>query len=223
MSSIMSILICMLLTLTIVLTAIIINNKLNKAEDLIIRVLKDEKATRESFIAPITSWNEAASFTNQPNYLIPTSQNEVYMTEAPALMPSTNMKGTAPMNEISTTKSQMHVKDANNVNGEVDTMRFPGPKNWTTNRAANSDNNKIQIKGADIKNDKVTYQPETATEVQKPSVAAAEEGKDMTEIPFSPNVRANSTEAAALTTPTTTSATEELKQTFRKTYRNGKF
>lgn len=223
MSGIMSILVCMLLTLVIVLTAIIINNKLNKAEDLIIRVMNGEKKQIEHFPTPNESWREAATFTNKPNYLLTTAQNKIYTTNSPSLIPGTNMKGTAPFNEIAGSKSQMYIKDANNVNGIVDTMRFPGPKNYTTIRAKNTEKNTVQIAGADIKDDKVIHNPESAVVVQKGNVAAAEEGKDMTDVPFSPNPRMNSTEAASLTTPTTTTATEEIKQTFRKSYKNGKF
>ena len=223
MSSLMSILICMLLTLVIVLTAIFINNSLNNLPNMIVKVLKEDVTEKESYgPTPNMSWNQAASFTNMENGLLTTAQNKAYKTDEPGYLPSTNAKGVLPMNDISPTKNQMTLVDKNDVNGVRNSIKFGGPINATTLRAKNTENNKIQIEGADIKNDKVVHDPESAVVVQKDNIAKAEEGKDMGDIQFSTNSRQNATAATDILTPSTNVTQEQFKRSFNKQYKVGK-
>lgn len=223
MSSIMSILICMLLVLIIVLTAIFINNSLNNLPNMIVKVLKEDVNNKESYgPTPNLSWNQAASFTNMENGLLTTAQNKVYKTEEPGYLPSTNTKGVLSMNPIASQKSQMTLVDKNDVNGVRNDIKFGGPINATTLRAKNTENNKIQIEGADIKDDKVVHDPESAVVVQKDNIAKAEEGKDMGDIQFSTNSRQNATAATDILTPSTNATQEQFRRSFNKTFKVGK-
>lgn len=211
----------MLVCVVIVLVAVWINRTLNHQVNMIIELTGQNT---EHFPTPNQSWNQAASFVNKHNYLLTSAQNKIYKKDKPALLPSTNQtRGVMPFNDIAPTKDHMEVEDANSVTGKMNTVKWKGAKNWTTLRGKNTENNEIKIEGADIKQDKVRYTAETPTIIQKNDIAEAEEGKDMTDVPFSTNSRTNATAAVDIMTPTEGQVEEAIAQTFKRTYKNGKF
>ena len=229
MSSILSILLCMFVCVSIVLVAIWINRTLNHQVNMIIEIAHAQK---ESFDQSTAAglMNNAASFVGQTNHLLPTSQNAVYNKDAtPGFVPDSGNPRAGPFNDIAGSKNQSHVKDANNVAGELpsaqlgsalkESQAIPrGEANTTgkTARAENTENNKIQVSGADIKADKVTYEDGSSVVTQKANIPSSEAVEDKT---FSPYGRVNASSAASLVTPTQGQIQNQIQETFRKTYK----
>lgn len=236
MSTILMILLCMLIIVSIILVGIQINNTLNKQANFIIEFSK-----KEGFLTPNAAWNDANSFLQYDNYLMTTNQNKIYSGKTPAYIPSTNATrgSTVVLNDILPTSQQHQFPDANSKTGYINSSKWPGIINWTklspmktstaatpvpTTKPASSNNgiqNSIQIDGAEIKTDPIVYEENSPVKVQSsPNLSVVE--KDM-DIPFSTNSRQNSSEAVNLLKTSASPNLSAMKETFNKSYKFGKF
>lgn len=234
MSTILMILLCMLIIVSIILVGIQINNTLNKQANFIIEISK-----KEGFLTPNAAWNDANSFLQYNNYLMTTNQNKIYSGKTPAYIPSTNATrgSTVVLNDILPTSQQRQFPDANSKTGYINSSKWPGITNWTrlspmksstattvpTTKPASStsSNNGIQIDGAEIKTDPIVYEENSPVKVQSsPNLSVVE--KDM-DIPFSTNSRQNSSEAVNLLKTSASPNLSAMKETFNKSYKFGKF
>ena len=219
MSTILMILLCMLIIVSIILVGIQINNTLNKQANFIVEISK-----KEGFLTPNAAWNDANSFLQYNNYLLSTDQNKVYSGKTPAYIPSTNATrgSTVVLNDILPTSQQHQFPDANSRTGFVNNSKFPGIINWSRNSPESSSNgsNGIQINGANIKKDPIVYEDNKPIKTQvAPNLSDLEKNLD---VPFSTNNRQNSSEAVNILKPTISSDMEAMKETYRKTYKIGK-
>lgn len=191
----------MLLVLSIVLMFIAVNNKLNDQADMIIQIVKKQ----EPFTTPLAAWNDAASFTDSPNYLLPSEAQAAYTTDVPAYLPGTNAtRSELPMNKIASKDNQYVLPDSNSITGARNTVSFPGPINPTSLKG------EVKVEGANIKTDKVVWADNSPDTIQKNHVAVVEDNN--AELPeFSPNSRANATEAIQFTTPTPGMVKESIR------------
>lgn len=193
----------MLLTLSVILMFIAVNNKLNDQADMIIQIVK----AQESFTTPNAAWNDAASFTTTPNYLLPKATQVKYMTEAPAYLPGRNdTRSNLAMNRIAPSNDQYSLPDANDINGVRNTVGFPGPINPTSIKG------NVNVEGAKIKTDKVVWADNAPDTVQKNHVAEVEVGAEDLLPEFSPNSRVNASEALQFATPSAEMAKESLRR-----------
>lgn len=234
MSTILMILLCMLIIVSIILVGIQINNTLNKQANFIIEISK-----KEGFLTPNAAWNDANSFLQYNNYLMTTNQNKIYSGKTPAYIPSTNATrgSTVVLNDILPTSQQRQFPDANSKTGYINSSKWPGITNWTrlspmksstatskpvpSSTSSTSSNNGIQIDGAEIKTDPIVYEENTPVKVQSsPNLSVVE--KDM-DIPFSTNSRQNSSEAVNLLKTSASPNLSAMKETFNKSYKFGKF
>ena len=243
MSTILMILLCMLIIVSIILVGIQINNTLNKQANFIIEISK-----KEGFLTPNAAWNDANSFLQYNNYLMTTNQNKIYSGKTPAYIPSTNATrgSTVVLNDILPTSQQRQFPDANSKTGYINSSKWPGITNWTklspmksstatpipttkpapsmsttTKPSSTSSNNGIQIDGAEIKTDPIVYEENSPVKVQSsPNLSVVE--KDM-DIPFSTNSRQNSSEAVNLLKTSASPNLSAMKETFNKSYKFGKF
>lgn len=166
-------LLAVLLVLAIVLIALQVRASLMKQANLIVKMQQSE-----SFTTPNHAWNMAASYTNQPNYLLTTEQNKRYRTEKPFYLSSTNQtRDVLPMNGLATKKQQIMLEDANSRTGYRNTVAFP-PQ--ATNPPFSID-------------DRLQYDDVSAAVKQKPSVDNDEEGLE-----FSVNNRVNASNSRQL-------------------------
>lgn len=189
----------MLLTLSVILMFIAVNNKLNDQADLIVQIMK----VQESFTTPDAAWNDAASFTTSSNYLLPTSQQDQYKNEVPSYLPGRNdTRSDLAMNAIAPKNDQYALPDGNSITGYRNTVSFPGPINSTSLKG------EVKVDGANIKTDKVVWADNSPDVIQKNHVAEVENNIDIPE--FNPNSRANATEALQFTTPTPAMAKESM-------------
>lgn len=234
MSTILMILLCMLIIVSIILVGIQINNTLNKQANFIIEISK-----KEGFLTPNAAWNDANSFLQYNNYLMTTNQNKIYSGKTPAYIPSTNATrgSTVVLNDILPTSQQRQFPDANSKTGYINSSKWPGITNWTrlspmksstatakpvpSSTSSTSSNNGIQIDGAEIKTDPIVYEENSPVKVQSsPNLSVVE--KDM-DIPFSTNSRQNSSEAVNLLKTSASPNLSAMKETFNKSYKFGKF
>ena len=186
---------------------IAVNNKLNDQADLIVQIAK----AQESFTTPNAAWNDAASFTPSANYLLPTATQVEYMTEAPAYLPGRNdPRSNLAMNKIAPSNDQYTLPDANDINGVRNTVGFPGPINPTSIKGD------VKVDGANIKTDKVVWADNAPDTVQKNHVAEVEKGTEDLLPEFSPNSRANASEALQFATPSAEMAKESLRRGVKK-------
>ena len=186
---------------------IAVNNKLNDQADLIVQIAK----AQESFTTPNAAWNDAASFTPSANYLLPTETQAKYTTEAPAYLPGRNdPRSNLAMNKIAPSNDQYTLPDANDINGVRNTVGFPGPINPTSIKGD------VKVDGANIKTDKVVWADNAPDTVQKNHVAEVEKGTEDLLPEFSPNSRANASEALQFATPSAEMAKESLRRGVKK-------
>lgn len=196
MSTVVSILLILLLTLSVVLVAIQVNNTLNKQANLIIELQQQ----REKFTTPNNAWNSAASYMNRRNYLLTTSQNERIKRDKPFYLNGPNQsRSVLPLNYAVPTKQAIELPDDNDMSGYRNTVHFPGALNPTAlvrNNNSSSEvkkSNVISVPGADIKNTNLVYDDNAAPVMQKPNVDL-----DEADANFSVNNRANASASRAL-------------------------
>lgn len=174
MSAGLQFLLAVLLVLAIVMIALQVRASLMKQANLIVKMQQNE-----SFTTPNHAWNTAASYTNQPNYLLTTAQNSRYRTEKPFFLNSTNQtRDVIPMNGLATNKQQVMLADANSRTGYRNSVAFP-PQ--ATNPPVTYE-------------DRLQYDDTSAAVKQKPSVDNDEEGLE-----FSVNNRVNASSSRQLT------------------------
>lgn len=124
-----------LLILAIIYVYVALNDRINQliddsAENYTCPCKKRDASSSgmsESYQTPVNMWNSAASYTGQPNLLLPTKDQVI---STPALLPNENRsRGDQPMNSIAPTSAQANVPDANSVTGMRTSSSFPGPIN----------------------------------------------------------------------------------------------
>lgn len=164
------------------------------------------KVEEEKFTTPNYAWNDAASYTNRPNYLLSTNQNQRIMKETPGYLPSRNStRGVLPMNNIAPSKDAVELPDANSTTGYRNIVSFPGPinptklpketKEWKeAEEIKDEKKQEISIPGTNFKPEKITYDDNAPIVKQKPSIT--NENDDVT---FSTNSRVNATTASIIT------------------------
>lgn len=220
MSTVISILLALFLVLAVIMVGIQVNATLNKQANLIVELQHRIASDTESFTTPNQAWNMSASYTNFPNHLLTTNQNNLYTKNAPGYLPSTNQaRNVLPMNNIASSKNQMKLRDVNTLTGYRNSVQGNGRKNPSIipdeaqRKIADAmKQNKIPtylMDGIDSKISKVTYDDNAPIVKQRNGIANEDPS-----LPFSTNSRANASGAAALI-PTESKA-NDVMQTFKK-------
>lgn len=202
MNKFTQILVAMVLILAVLLMFIQLNNKINNQADLIIRL------SNEKFTTSTAAYNQAASFTTTPNYLMTSAANAENVKEAAYFLPDSNAtRSFHPMNSIATSNNQMNIPDSNSIDGYYASTSFPGAINYGSKL----------IEGANVKKDKVPHTENAPVSVQNNHVANIEEtDADAKVEQFSVNGRQSASASRQFMIPSKNMSQKKIRNAFSK-------